>query len=374
MNMELTLIATTTMGLEKELSYELNKLGYTEQKIDNGRIEFTGELEAICRTNLWLRTAGRVMLKVGAFNAETFDELFEKTKALPWGEFIGKNDAFPVSKITAKNATLFSKSDSQAIVKKAIAESLKEYHKTNILSETGSMFEIRVQNEKNSIIMSIDTSGSGLHKRGYRENMNEAPLKETLAAGLVMLSRWKPDKETLLDPMCGTATILIEAGMIAKNIAPGLKRSFVSESWSFIPKELWVKTREEAESSIKNDVEYNIYGSDLDWKALKIARENIKLAGLDDIYIQNQPLKEARSRFNVGKIITNPPYGARLDTPEEAEVLYAEMGRVFRENFPTWDYYVLCPHEQLDKITKLHSAKRRKLYNGGIKCHYYMYY
>ncbi len=372
--MELTLIATTTMGLEKELSYELNKLGYTEQTIDNGRIEFKGGLEAICQTNLWLRTAGRVMLKIGAFNATTFDELFEKTKSLPWGDFIGKNDAFPVSKITAKNATLFSKSDSQAVVKKAIAESLKAYHKTTILSETGSLYEIRVQNEKNAVILSIDTSGSGLNKRGYRENMNEAPLKETLAAGLVMLSRWKPEKEALLDPMCGTATILIEAAMMAKNIAPGLKRSFVSETWSFLPKELWVKAREEANAAIKKDVEYNIYGSDIDWKALKIARENIKLAGLDDIYLQNQPLKEARSRFNVGKIITNPPYGERLITPEEADILYKEMGQVFRENFPTWDYYVLCPHEQLDKLTQIKSEKRRKLYNGGIKCHYYMYY
>jgi putative N6-adenine-specific DNA methylase len=372
--MEITLIATTTMGLEKELSYELKKLGYLDQTIDNGRVEFKADLEAICRTNLWLRTAGRIMLKIGNFTAETFDELFENTKNLPWGEFIGKNDAFIVNKITAKNATLFSKSDSQSITKKAIAESLKAYHKTSHLPETGAIFNVRIQNEKDSLIMSIDTSGSGLNKRGYRANMNEAPLKETLAAGLVMLSRWKPEKEVLLDPMCGTATILIEAGMIAKNIAPGIKRSFVSESWSFLPKSLWEKAREEALSKIKHDVEYNIYGSDIDWRALKTARENMKLAGIEDIYLQNQPLKESRSRFKVGKIITNPPYGERLANPEEAEILYKEMGEVFRENFPTWNYYVLSPHEQLDKITLIKSAKRRKLYNGGIKCHYYMYF
>lgn len=374
MFMKLTLIATTTMGLEKELSYELKKLGFTEQVINNGSVEFKSDLKGICLTNIWLRTAGRVMLKIGSFTAETFDELFEKTKLLPWGNFIGKNDAFPVNKITAKNAKLFSKSDSQAIVKKAIAESLKSYHKTNILAETGSLFEVRVQNEKNNITMSIDTSGSGLHKRGYRTNMNEAPIKETLAAGLVMLSRWKPDKEALLDPMCGTATILIEAAMMAKNIAPGLNRTFVSESWSFLPKKLWEETKIEAEAQAKEDVNYKIYGSDIDARALKTARENIKLAGFDDIYIQNLPMKETRSRFVSGKIITNPPYGERLNNIEEVEELYKEMGETFRTNFPTWNYYVLCPHEQLDKLTKIKSAKRRKLYNGGIKCHYYMYY
>ena len=373
--MQLELIATTTMGLEKTLSFELKDLGYQEQHTFNGRVEYSGDLMAICKSNLWLRTAGRVMLKIGEFEAKTFDELYEKTKNLPWGKYIGKNDAFPIAKASAKNATLYSKSDSQAIVKKAIAQSLKAYHNVDNLPETGSHFAIRIQNERDRVLLSIDTSGDGLNKRGYREIGNDAPLRETLAAGLVLLSRWNPKEQALLDPMCGTATILIEATMIARNIAPGLKRKFVAETWDWIPQSLWLEARNDANKAIDNASKFKILGYDIDSEAVKVARENIQLAGFEeDIVVEQKPLIAVSSSYAEGKIITNPPYGERLYELNEVEALYREMGKIFKKQFRDWDYYVITSHDGLDHLLGIHATKRRKLYNGGIKCQYYMYY
>lgn len=371
--MKFTLFATATMGLESELNYELKSMGYST-KVFDGKVEFEGDLTDICKTNLWLRTAGRIYIKMADFEATTFDDLFDQTKALPWETWIGPLDAFPVSKATARKSVLFSKSDCQALVKKAVAERLKAAHHVQHLPETGATFAIRIQIENDVVVLSIDTTGTSLSNRGYRAHSDEAPLRETLAAGMLMLARWKPDRDVLLDPLCGTATILIEAGLIAKNIAPGLNRGFESESWAIIPKKLWKDARDTAKDAILPKAESRIYGSDNNPRTLDIARKNIQLAGLDNVFVQTLPVQQVQSRFDVGKIITNPPYGARLSDLEATERLYKEMGQVFSKEFKQWSYYILSPHERFDRAFGRKYNKNRKLYNGGIKCWLYQYF
>ena len=370
----ITLIATAAMGLESVLARELKVLGFTDLKVENGKVEFTGEIQDICKTNLWLRTAGRVFLKIGEFKATTFDELFEKTKALPWSEWISRDDAFPVSKVSSRKSVLFSKSDSQAIVKKAVVESLKKAYKTEVLSETKGECPIRIQIEHDIVVLSIDTSGDGLHKRGYRAHMNKAPLRETLAAALVYLSRWNPKEDALIDPLCGTGTLLIEAGLMAKNIAPGLNRSFISETWASIKKTCWEKERTDARKKINHEIKPIILGSDSSSRVLSIARENIQKAGLDEIFVQTLSVKECNSRYKKGKIITNPPYGERLGERQEAEKVYTEMGGIFKKNFPHWHYYILTANEDFELYFDQKCTRKRKLFNGNIRCDYYQYY
>jgi len=367
-------MATATMGMESVVADELKTLGYTDTKIENCKVEFTGTLLDICRCNMWLRTSDRLLLKIGEFKATTFDELFEKTKALPWANYIAKDNEFPVSRVSSVKSKLFSKSDCQSIVKKAVVDSLKKSHNVQTLPETGALFSLRIQIVRDIVTLSIDTSGSGLNKRGYREHMDLAPIKETLAAGLILLSRWKGGDRVLMDPMCGTGTFLIEAAMIAKNIAPGLNRDFASKHWSFISKDLWESAYEEAKELEKRDNKYLIYGSDGSWKALKIARENIAKAGFDDIYVQKLQLEDINSKYKNGVIITNPPYGERMQTKEQAEELYKLMGTTFREQFPEWSYYVITSYLGFEKHFKMQSNKKRKLYNGGILCWYYQYF
>ncbi len=367
-------MATAAMGLESVVAHELKDLGYTTQVYD-GKVEFEGDLTDICKTNLWLRAAGRVYLKIGEFKALTFDELYEKTQALPWERWIGIDDAFPVTKVTSRKSALFSKADCQAIVKKAVADKLCEVYRCSSLSETSTAwYAIRIQIEKDIVILSIDTTGQGLNKRGYRAHMDDAPLRETLAAGLLLLSRWKPERDVLVDPMCGTGTILIEAGLIAKNIAPGLHRSFASENWKIMPKKIWTEARNAAKALIKPDADYHIYGSDQDGRVLSIARKNIELAGVEKVFVQKLPVKDLYSRFERGKIITNPPYGLRLSEEEAVQALYTEMGQIFLERFPKWSYYVLTSHEQFETYFGLKATKNRKLYNGGVKCWFYQYF
>ncbi|RAP34814.1 RNA methyltransferase [Candidatus Marinamargulisbacteria bacterium SCGC AAA071-K20] len=370
----ITLIATVAMGLESVLSRELKNLGYENLRVDNGKIEFDAELQDICKTNLWLRTAGRIFLKIAEFKATTFDELFEKTKKLHWSDWIGKDDYFPVTKVSSRKSILFSKSDSQAIVNKAVAESLKKSYKVDTLPETGGEFPIRIQIENDMVVLSIDTSGDGLHKRGYRSHMNAAPLRETLAAALILLSRWNPEEDALMDPMCGTGTLLIEAGLIAKNIAPGLKRKFISEYWRALSPEIWEKERSLAREQIKHDVKPRILGSDIDSGVLSIARENIAIAGLDDIFVQTLDMEDSSSRYERGKVITNPPYGERLGDREDAEKLYKKMGKSFRKNFKGWHYYVLTSNEEFETMFGKRCTRKRKLFNGSIRCDFYHYY
>ena len=240
-----TLIATTTMGFESVLKQELQGLDLNDLKVFDGKVEFKGDIQDICKTNLWLRTAGRIYIKISEFKAFTFDELFEQTKALPWEKWIQQDAQFPVTQVTSRKSVLFSKSDCQAIVKKAVVNRLQSVYKASRLPETGPVVPIRIQIEKDQVILSIDTSGSGLNKRGYRDNQEKAPLRETLAAGLILLSRWRPNEDVLIDPFCGSGTILIEAGLMAKNIAPGLNRTFGAENWSAIPKSYWDEARKE---------------------------------------------------------------------------------------------------------------------------------
>ena len=372
--MSLTLIATCAMGLESVLTQEIKDLGYKNIQPFNGKVEFIGELADICRANLWLRTAGRVMIKIGEFKATTFDELCDQVRDLPWGQWIGPSDKFPISKVTARKSVIYSKSDSQAIVKKAVADSLKAYHKVSTLPETEAEFAIRLQIENDLATLSIDTSGSGLNKRGYRAHNDMAPLRETLAAGLVLLSRWRPDLEPLLDPLCGSGTILIEAGLIAKNIAPGINRIFASEGWDILPKDLWDKAREEAEDLEIKENNFELFGSDKSWQAIEIAQKNSSLAGIPKITYQKIRLDETIPRYNCGKIITNPPYGERLGDIEEAETLYEEMGAHFKAHFPEWSYYIITPHENFVRHFKIKADKHRKLFNGPIQCWYYQFF
>lgn len=372
MSEQLTLFATATFGLESVVSRELKWLGFTEQNTHNGRIYFKGDYEAICKTNMWLRCANRIYLKVGEFKAETFEELFQNTKALPWEDFLPVDANFPVEGKSVKSK-LFSVSDCQAIVKKAIVERMKLFYNKEIFPETGSRYKIEVSILNDIATLSIDTSGRSLHRRGYREDVGSAPIKETLAAGLLLISRWKPDR-ALLDPMCGTGTIPIEAALIGMNIAPGLNQSFDSEKWKQIDKSLWDKTREEARNSINHDANLRIYASDIDYFALKKAREHAEQAGVaDKISFQKIDFRETSSRFKYGFIITNPPYGERLYKDDDIEKLYKDMGNHFK-TFETWSYYIITPYNRFESLFGKKADKKRKLYNGNIRCDYYQFY
>jgi putative N6-adenine-specific DNA methylase len=368
------LIATATFGLESIVADELKELGYRELKVEDGKVNFKGTAKDICKTNLWLRCADRVLLRVGQFEARSFEELFEQTKALPWSEIIPKDGRFPVAKATSIKSTLFSKSDCQAIVKKAVVESLKTSYKCDWFEETGADYEIKVAIHKDVVTLTIDTTGDGLHKRGYRAHGNEAPIKETLAAALVRLTKWKGGEQYLLDPTCGTGTILIEAAMIARNIAPGGNRHFAAEKWGVIPEDLWIEARDEAYSLEDWDKECHILGSDINPYTLDIARENIKLAGLEDcIFVQKLSVADVQSKHKNGIIISNPPYGERMSELKEVQDLYRVMGKVFRERFDTWNYFIITSNTDFEKLFGKRASKNRKLYNGNIQCYYYQY-
>jgi len=369
---KLHLIATCIFGLEAVVARELKWLGYTDQHVEDGRITFAGDEEAICRANLWLRCAERVLVKVGEFRALSFDELFEGAKALPWDEWLPENAQFPVNG-SSVNSKLASIPDCQAIVKKAIVEKLKIKYKKQWFEEDGPLYKIEFSLLKDMATLAIDTSGMGLHKRGYRTLVSGAPLKETIAAAMLMISRWKPDR-ALIDPFCGSGTIPVEAAMIAGNIAPGAKRSFTAESWQQIPQESWRKAREEASDKAKRASDLRIHGSDIDEEVIKLARYHAAQAGVSqDIHLQRMPVSDISSRFKYGFIICNPPYGERLGDMPEVERLYREMGRIFRK-FDTWSYYVLTSHPHFEALFGRKADKKRKLYNGRIMCNYYQFY
>jgi putative N6-adenine-specific DNA methylase len=372
MTIKVNLIATVAFGIESVVKDEIKKLGYEVTEVENGKIHYSGPLEAIPRSNLWLRCADRVLLEVGRFKAETFDELFEKTKALPWENWIPVDGEFPAAKITSVKSKLFSKSDGQRIVKKAVVERLKSTYHVDWFEENGGKYPIHIQILKDEVTLSIDTSGSGLNKRGYRQYGNEAPLKETIAAALVYLSHWRPDRY-FLDPLCGSGTIVIEAALLGKNIAPGLKRSFASESWTCLPGSLWEKARQEASAAI-NDKEFLLLGSDVDPAALKQARTNAELAGVADyVAFQKLPVQSVVTKKKFGVIITNPPYGERIGEEKEVQRLYRDMGKVFR-SLENWSYFIISGYERFEKYFGEKSTKNRKLYNGDIKTYFYQYY
>ena len=370
----LELIATATFGLEAVVKREIQALGFTVTRSEDAKITFTGDEAAIPKANLWLRCADRVLLKMGEFRAESFEELFEQTKALPWEEWIPEDGKFIVNGTSVKSK-LYSLSDCQKIIKKAVVERLKKTYPLEIFPETGALYSIRFTILKDVVTLSIDTSGAGLHKRGYRQANVQAPIKETLAAAMVELSFWNPDR-ILVDPFCGSGTILIEAAMIGKNIAPGLSRRFVSEDWEKIPKELWKQARAEAFRAIRDDVELKIYGSDIDPKAVSAARVNALKAGLsDDIVIRRRSFEELKMPGEYPVIITNPPYGERIGDKEALERIYYKMDRLLAKDRGCSLYLITADKEFERSIRSRKKAdRRRKLYNGRIETTYYQYY
>lgn len=366
------LIAPTLFGIEAITARELRKLGYTDVTVENGRVSFTGDESAICKTNLWIRTAERILLKIGDFNATTFEELFEKTKALPWDKWIPENAAFPVKGYSLKSK-LFSVPDCQSIVKKAIVEKLKSKYKKDWFAEDGPLYQVQFSIMKDKVTLMIDTSGEGLHKRGYRRDAMIAPLRETLASAMIMLSDWIYDRP-LWDPFCGSGTIPIETALIGANIAPGLKRNFSFEKWPNIPKKLWLQAKEEALEEIKGDIQLNIRGSDIDKKAIELSKENAYKAGVDKyVHFEQGAFNDKETIDKYGCVVCNPPYGQRLGELKEVENLYREMGQTFSK-LDTWSFYIITSHEDFERLYGKKSNKNRKLYNGMIKCYYYQYF
>ncbi len=366
------LIATTTFGLEAVAKRELIDLGYGDLKVENGKIIFKAQKKDIPRANLWLRTADRVLLKMGEFKALSFEELFEKTKKLPWDEWIPEDGNFVVEGKSV-DSKLYSISDCQSIVEKAIVERLKTRYDVDWFKKTGAKYTVEVSLLKDMATLTIDTSGEGLHKRGYRDRAGDAPIKETLAAAMILLSYWNKDR-VLLDPFCGSGTIPIEAAMIGRNIAPGLDRKFASEEWDRIEKVHWSKARQEAFQAIDNDSQLHILGCDIDRRSILRARDNAANLGLDeDISFFIKDMRDVDINDEYGVIITNPPYGERMGEVEEVRNLYIDFGKKFRK-LDTWSIYVITSEEKFEKLYGKKADRRRKLYNGRIKVDYYQYY
>ncbi len=369
--MSINLIATTTFGLEAVVKRECQALGFENIKTSDGKVEFTGTEADIVKANMWLRCAGRVWVKMDTFKAVTFTELFDQTKALPWADWIPEDGKFTVVGKSVKS-TLFSVSDCQAIVKKAVVEKLKQTYHTDWFDETGASYTIQVGILKDVVTLAIDTSGSGLHMRGYRANALDAPLKETLASAMIQLSYWRKNR-ILLDPFCGSGTIPIEAAMIARNIAPGIHRKFASEEWERIGKDLWKKARVEAYQAINYDVMPEIYGSDIDPDAIELAKANAEKAGVDDcITFEVKPCQEIVLPGKYGVMITNPPYGERIGELKEVENMYRALGGIMKEN-PTWSTYLITSMEYFESLFGRKADRKRKLFNGRIKTDYYQF-
>ncbi|MFK8793349.1 THUMP domain-containing class I SAM-dependent RNA methyltransferase [Planococcus plakortidis] len=359
------LLATAAMGLESIVANEVKELGY-ETTTDNGKVFFEGTARDIAKANLWLRTADRVKLIAGEFEATTFDELFEQTKAIEWEKYLPVDAEFPVQGKSVKSK-LHSVPTCQSIVKKAIVERMKKaYHRNAFLDESGPRFKIEVSILKDKVQLSIDTSGAGLHKRGYRVGQGEAPLKETLAAALVKLSRWTPDRP-FVDPFCGSGTIVIEAAMIGQNIAPGYNREFDSEQWPWIGSKIWDEVRAEAEEQADYDQPLNILGTDIDHRMIQIAEENVIEAGFAGLVrLQQRQVKDFTTTEENGVVIGNPPYGERIGEVEVIEEMIGDMGRMFSK-YPTWSVYMLSSMEGFEKLYGQKATKKRKLYNGFIR-------
>ena len=367
------LVVPCHFGMEAVTKREIYDLGYEITRVEDGRITFEGDAEAICRANVFLRTAERVLLLVGRFKATTFEELFQGIKALPWEEYIPKDGKFWVKKASSIKSKLFSSSDIQSIAKKAMVERLKEVYQTEWFKEDGAAYPIRIFLLKDEVMVALDTSGDSLHKRGYRLQTSKAPITETLAAALIMLTPWKKDR-ILVDPFCGSGTFPIEAAMMAANIAPGMHRSFTAESWTnMIPKQLWQDAVSEAENMVEKDIEVDIQGYDMDGDVVKAARENAKRAGVDHlIHFQQREVAKMSHPKKYGFIITNPPYGERLEEKADLPELYETIGNVFN-NLDSWSMYMITSYEDAERYIGRKADKNRKIYNGMIKAYFYQF-
>ena len=360
-------------GLESVLKKEIYDLGYEISEVEDGRVTFIGDAEAICRANIFLRTTERVLLRVGKFKAETFDELFEKTRVLPWENYIPKNGKFWVTKAASVKSKLFSPSDIQSIMKKAMVERLRRIYGIEWFQEDGPAYPIRVFLMKDIVTIGIDTSGVSLHKRGYRQMTVKAPITETLASALIMLTPWHKDR-ILVDPFCGSGTFPIEAALMAANIAPGMNRSFTAEEWvNLIPKKAWYDAMDEANDVIDRKVQVDIQGYDLNPEAVKAARQNAKDAGVDHlIHFQERAVKDLSHPKKYGFIITNPPYGERLEDKKDLPQLYREFGESFKK-LDSWSAYMITSYEDAERYFGRKADKNRKIYNGMLKTYFYQF-
>lgn len=367
------MIAPCHFGLEAVLKREITDLGYDVIKVEDGRLTFIGDEEAVGRSNIFLRSAERILIKVGSFRAETYEELFQGTKSLPWEEFIPTDGKFWITKAGSVKSKLFSPSDIQSVMKKAMVERLKEIYKVSWFTESGEPFPVRVFLMKDEVTAALDTTGESLHKRGYRKLTAKAPIAENLAASLIMLTPWKGDR-ILVDPFCGSGTFPIEAAMMAANIAPGMNREFTSERWQhLIPAKEWYDAIDEAGDMITMDVETDIQGYDIDESMVEIARENAKLAGVESlIHFQRRGVDQMSHAKKYGFIITNPPYGERLEDKENLPALYRTIGERFQA-LDSWSLYLITGYEQAETALGIRSAKNRKIYNGMMKTYFYQF-
>lgn len=366
-------IAPCHFGLEAVLKREIIELGYEITSVEDGRVTFIGDAEAVCRANVFLRTAERILIKVGQFHAETFDELFEGTKALPWEEYLPQNAKFWVAKAASVKSKLFSPSDIQSIMKKAMVERMRKVYRVNWFPEDGDAFPIRVFLHKDEVTVSLDTTGESLHKRGYRKLTAKAPIAENLAAALIMLTPWNKTR-ILVDPFCGSGTIPIEAAMMAANMAPGMNRSFLAESWThIISRKEWYACMDEAAELVDFSQMPDIQGYDIDDEMVRIARENAKLAGVEQyIHFQRRGIEALNHPKKYGFIITNPPYGERLEDKNTIASIYRTLGERYRQ-LDSWSLYMITSYEDAQQMIGRKADKNRKIYNGMLKTYYYQF-
>ncbi|MFT4107446.1 MAG: class I SAM-dependent RNA methyltransferase [Lacrimispora sp.] len=359
--------------MEAVLKREITDLGYDITTVEDGRVTFLGDDEAICRANVFLRTAERVLLKVGSFHAETFEELFQGTKSIAWEDYIPQDGKFWVAKASSIKSKLFSPSDIQSIMKKAMVERLKKSYGVEWFPESGSSYPLRVFLHKDEVTVGIDTTGDSLHKRGYRTMTSKAPITETLAAALIMLTPWNKDR-ILVDPFCGSGTFVIEAAMMASNRAPGMNRSFLSEEWkNLIPRKCWYETMDEANDLVDDSVKVDIQGYDIDGDIIKAARTNAEQAGVDHmIHFQERPLSVLSHPKKYGFIITNPPYGERLEEKKNLPELYQMIGERYKA-LDSWSLYMITAYEEAEKYIGKKADKNRKIYNGMMKTYFYQF-
>lgn len=367
------LVAPCHFGLEAVLKREIQDLGYEILQVEDGKVTFCGDENAVCRANIFLRTAERILLKVGKLKAVTFDELFEQIKDLPWEDYIPSDGKFWVAKASSVKSRLFSPSDIQSIVKKAIVERLKNIYHIEWFPETGAEYPIRISFMKDEALVCLDTTGLSLHKRGYRSMVSKAPIKETLAAALIMLTPWKKDR-ILVDPFCGSGTFPIEAAMIAANIAPGMNRSFTAEKWTnLLERKWWYQAVDEANDLVDDNIETDIQGYDIDGEIIKAARQNAIDAGVEHlIHFQQRPLSQLSHPKKYGFLISNPPYGERLEEKSQLPGLYTEIGERF-QNLDSWSMYLITSYEDAEKYIGRKADKNRKIYNGMLKTYFYQF-
>ena len=367
------LIAPCHFGLEAVLKKEIIDLGYDVLLVEDGRVTFLGDEEAVCRANIGLRPAERILVKVGTFHAETFDELFENTKALPWEEYIPADGRFWVAKAASVKSRLFSPSDIQSIMKKAMVERLKNIYHINWFKEDGANYPVRVFLMKDEVTVGLDTTGDSLHKRGYRKFTAKAPIAENLAAAMIMLTPWREDR-ILVDPFCGSGTIPIEAAMMAANMAPGMKRGFTALKWEqVVPRVYWDDAYDEARSMVDMSIETHIYGYDIDEEMVRIAGQNAHLAGVEKlVHFEQRPVEKLASKDKYGFLITNPPYGERLEEKANIPPLYRKLGERFKA-LDTWSLYLITSYEDAQKDIGRKADKNRKIYNGMMKTYYYQF-